>query len=180
MKVLIGCTGSVASVKVPQLVDLLLKESVSVKVIITEHSKHFFDVNEIQNKGVVVYSESDEWDTWNRIGDPVLHVELRKWADLFVVAPTDANTMAKMANGICDNLLTCAIRAWDCSKPLLFCPAMNTYMWDHPLTGKHRVILAELGYREIPCTSKKLACGDVGLGAMASVTDIVSAILEYN
>ena len=57
---------------------------------------------------------------------------------------------------------TCVVRAWDPSRPLLFAPAMNTYMWDHPLTGKHVRGLKELGYTEIPCICKKLACGDTG------------------
>uniref|UniRef100_A0A8C3GU10 Secretory carrier membrane protein 5 n=1 Tax=Corvus moneduloides TaxID=1196302 RepID=A0A8C3GU10_CORMO len=97
---------------------------------------------------------------WKGRSDPVLHIELRRWADLMVVAPLDANTLAKVANGICDNLLTCVIRAWDLSKPLLFCPAMNTAMWEHPITARHVEQLKGFGYTEIPCVVKKLVCGD--------------------
>uniref|UniRef100_A0A8D0ESI6 Phosphopantothenoylcysteine decarboxylase n=1 Tax=Strix occidentalis caurina TaxID=311401 RepID=A0A8D0ESI6_STROC len=99
---------------------------------------------------------------WKSRSDPVLHIELRRWADLMLVAPLDANTLAKLANGICDNLLTCVIRAWDLSKPLLFCPAMNTAMWEHPITAQQVEQLKGFGYTEIPCVVKKLVCGDEG------------------
>ncbi|XP_021082519.1 phosphopantothenoylcysteine decarboxylase isoform X4 [Mesocricetus auratus] len=115
---------------------------------------------------------------WKRRSDPVLHIDLRRWADLLLVAPLDANTLGKVASGICDNLLTCVIRAWDRSKPLLFCPAMNTAMWDHPITAWQVGQLKAFGYMEIPCVSKKLVCGDQGLGAMAEVETIVEKVKE--
>ncbi|XP_029337608.1 phosphopantothenoylcysteine decarboxylase isoform X2 [Mus caroli] len=113
---------------------------------------------------------------WKRRSDPVLHIDLRRWADLMLVAPLDANTLGKVASGICDNLLTCVIRAWDLNKPLLFCPAMNTAMWEHPLTAQQVAQLKAFGYVEIPCVSKKLVCGDQGLGAMAEVETIVAKV----
>ncbi|CAI9734112.1 phosphopantothenoylcysteine decarboxylase isoform X2 [Octopus vulgaris] len=100
--------------------------------------------------------------TWNNIGDPILHIELRRWADIMVICPLDANTLAKIANGLCDNLLTCIVRAWDQKKPLLFAPAMNTLMWEHVITKKQIETLTGFGYIEIPCVAKKLACADVG------------------
>ncbi|XP_072051038.1 phosphopantothenoylcysteine decarboxylase-like isoform X3 [Amphiura filiformis] len=142
--VLIGCTGSVASIKVPLLVEQLLKT----------------------NKA------------WSKIQDPVLHIELRRWADILVIAPLDANTLAKIAGGLCDNLLTCIVRAWDLKRPLLFCPAMNTHMWEHPITAKHIETLLGYGYKEVKCVEKTLACGDKGYGAMAEVPTIVNAVLE--
>nr|XP_018866427.1 phosphopantothenoylcysteine decarboxylase isoform X4 [Gorilla gorilla gorilla] len=99
---------------------------------------------------------------WKSRSDPVLHIDLRRWADLLLVAPLDANTLGKVASGICDNLLTCVIRAWDRSKPLLFCPAMNTAMWEHPITAQQVDQLKAFGYVEIPCVAKKLVCGDEG------------------
>lgn len=65
--------------------------------------------------------DEEEWHQWQKKGDPVLHIELRKWADLLVVAPLSANTLAKLAQGLCDNCLTSVVRAWDWSKPLLVC-----------------------------------------------------------
>ncbi|XP_014858010.1 phosphopantothenoylcysteine decarboxylase isoform X2 [Poecilia latipinna] len=116
---------------------------------------------------------------WTDRSDPVLHIELRRWADLLIIAPLDANTLGKIASGICDNLLTCVVRAWDTSRPLLFCPAMNTAMWMHPITAQQVSRLKEFGYVEIPCISKKLVCGDEGKGAMAEVSTIVSAVRQY-
>lgn len=108
----------------------------------------------------------------------MLHIELRKWADVFVIAPLDANTMAKMASGLCDNLLTCVVRAWDSKRPLIYCPAMNTFMWDHPLTSSHISALKDFGYIQVPPVSKLLACGDQGVGAMAAVDDIIKTVIE--
>lgn len=73
---------------------------------------------------------------------------------------------------------TCVIRAWDRRKPLLFCPAMNTAMWEHPLTSQQVGQLQAFGYIEIPCVAKKLVCGDQGLGAMAEVDTIVDKVKE--
>ncbi|XP_038561091.1 phosphopantothenoylcysteine decarboxylase isoform X2 [Micropterus salmoides] len=144
-RVLVGVTGSVATLKLPLLVSQLL-----------------------QLPGL-----------WTQRSDPVLHIELRRWADLLVIAPLDANTLGKIANGICDNLLTCVVRAWDTSRPLLFCPAMNTAMWQHPITAQQVSRLTEFGYVEIPCIAKKLVCGDEGKGAMAEVSTIVSVVEQY-
>jgi len=175
--ILIGCTGSVASIKIPSLLSSFQQSGlqVNVKIVSTERSCHFFRKDELN---IPVLTDADEWQKWNKIGDPVLHIDLRRWADVFVIAPLDANTLAKIANGLCDNLLTCIVRAWDRTRPLLFAPAMNTYMWDHPFTEKHISVLKELGYTEIPCISKKLACGDTGYGAMAEVSTIVNAVIE--
>ncbi|XP_025908236.1 phosphopantothenoylcysteine decarboxylase [Nothoprocta perdicaria] len=172
--VLVGVTGSVAALKLPLLVSQLLEiPGLEVKVITTERAKHFYNTQEIP---VTLYSDDDEWQLWKGRSDPVLHIELRRWAHLMLVAPLDANTLAKLANGICDNLLTCVIRAWDLSKPLLFCPAMNTAMWEHPLTAQHVEQLKGFGYTEVPCVVKKLVCGDEGLGAMAEVETIVESV----
>ncbi|XP_019474895.1 phosphopantothenoylcysteine decarboxylase isoform X1 [Meleagris gallopavo] len=157
-RVLVGVTGSVAALKLPLLISGLLEiPGLEVKVVTTERAKHFYNPQEIP---VTLYSDEDEWQLWKGRSDPVLHIELRRWADLMLVAPLDANTLAKLANGICDNLLTCVIRAWDLHKPLLFCPAMNTAMWEHPITAQQVEQLKGFGYIEIPCVVKKLVCGD--------------------
>ena len=94
----------------------------------------------------------------------------------------DANTLAKAANGLCDNLLTCVLRAWDLGrKPVIVCPAMNTAMWEHPLSHRQLRDLKSLGYHVVPPIEKELVCGDVGMGAMASIPTIVQhlqAILQ--
>uniref|UniRef100_K7FZ56 Phosphopantothenoylcysteine decarboxylase n=1 Tax=Pelodiscus sinensis TaxID=13735 RepID=K7FZ56_PELSI len=172
--VLVGVTGSVAALKLPILVSKLLEiPGLEVHVVTTERAKHFYNPQEIP---VTLYSDTDEWQLWKGRTDPVLHIDLRRWADLMLVAPLDANTLAKIANGICDNLLTCVIRAWDLTKPLLFCPAMNTAMWEHPITAQQVEQLRGFGYVEIPCVVKKLVCGDEGRGAMAEVWTIVEKV----
>ncbi|XP_060116117.1 phosphopantothenoylcysteine decarboxylase [Heteronotia binoei] len=172
--VLVGVTGSVAALKLPLLITELLKiPKVEVQVVTTERAKHFYNPQELP---VTLYGDADEWQLWKGRTDPILHIDLRRWADLMLVAPLDANTLAKIANGICDNLLTCVVRAWDLKKPLLFCPAMNTAMWEHPITARQVEQLKSFGYMEIPCIVKKLVCGDEGLGAMAEVPTIVGKV----
>ncbi|CAH0545760.1 unnamed protein product [Brassicogethes aeneus] len=178
VNILIGVTGSVATIKLPTLVEsfLQVKEpKINVRVVVTEHSRHFFKDSDI-DVGVTIYNDKDEWAAWGGRGDPVLHIELAKWADLFLIAPLDANTLGKISSGLCDNLLTCTARAWDVSKPLIFCPAMNTKMYLHPLTSIQINNLKSWGYLEIPVIEKTLMCGDTGAGAMAEVPTIVEFV----
>src|SRR4051794_19945591 len=203
--VLLGATGSVAAVRVPALFDSLTAAGHAVKVVATTAATYFFDPKAIgqnlshppKEPGLKseldgsVFLDEDEWpgrDAGERYqrGDSVLHIELRKWADIFAVAPLDANTLAKLAVGLCDNCLTCVWRAWDVTRPVVLAPAMNTLMWQHPFTRRHlRTIAADAGaghipahladdaliaqindrsptLRVVPPVSKQLACGDVG------------------
>jgi phosphopantothenoylcysteine decarboxylase len=103
------------------------------------------------------FTDDDEWTTWNKRGDKVLHIEITKISDLFLIAPLSANTLAKIANGLADNLLTCVSRAWDLfSKPFLVAPAMNTQMYKHPITDKQLKELESFGVQIIPAVVKKL------------------------
>ncbi len=106
----------------------------------------------------------------------MLHIALRQQAAVLLIAPCDANTLAKLAGGLCDNLLTCVVRAWDLTRPWLVCPAMNTHMYMHPHTAAHLAAVAALGADVVPPVVKALACGDVGVGAMAAVPDIADAV----
>ncbi|CAH2048829.1 unnamed protein product, partial [Iphiclides podalirius] len=180
-KLLLAATGSVAALKIPAIIESLLELNrkqqyiFEISVVVTEHAKHFFESSNLPSS-VAFYDDATEWKSWKQRGDPVVHIDLGKWADMIIIAPLDANTLAKMAQGICDNLLTCITRAWDMNKPLLFCPAMNTRMWEHPVTSKHIQILKEWGHEEIPPIKKLLICGDTGVGAMAEVSTIVERI----
>lgn len=99
VNILVGCTGSVATIKLPILVSKLLEiEGASVRIVVTEHAKHFYSEQDIVEGKTTIFSDSDEWNVWQRRGDPVLHIELAKWADYFLIAPLDANTLAKIAN----------------------------------------------------------------------------------
>lgn len=109
-------------------------------------------------------------------GNPIYHIKLRDMADGLLIAPCSANTMAKMANGICDNLLTSIFRAWDFKKPVYIAPAMNTQMWLHPVTQEHVKKLSAWGVKVIYPTVKKLACGDFGIGGMAHISTIANII----
>ena len=130
-------------------------------------------------------SDEDEWRSRGKEEKDPLHVELAEWADMMLVAPLSANTLAKVANGMCDNLVTCVARAWDfkgapdnLEKPLVVAPAMNTCMWEHPITEKQLKALDDLGVWVVPPQSKTLACGDVGMGAMAS-TDVLCDVIRH-
>eukprot|EP01112_Ceratiomyxa_fruticulosa_P010890 TRINITY_DN2902_c0_g1_i4.p1 TRINITY_DN2902_c0_g1~~TRINITY_DN2902_c0_g1_i4.p1 ORF type:complete len:272 (+),score=50.72 TRINITY_DN2902_c0_g1_i4:107-817(+) len=175
-RILLGVTGSVATIKLLPLLELL-KTFAEVQVVATQHSETFFAASSIPSQ-FRVYTDQDEWSKWKKIPDPVLHIELRRWADLFLIAPLSANSLAKLAFGLSDNLLTCVARAWDFNKPLVLAPAMNTMMWDNPHTARHLKLVQELSANVhiIPPISKKLACGDIGTGAMASVEDIANYV----
>lgn len=161
---------------------MIVELEFQIKVICTKNALHFFDRNELP-ADVAILTDADEWHLWQKRDDPVLHIELGKWADVMVIAPIDANTLAKMAGGVCDNLLLCTTRAWNFDKPLFFCPAMNTRMWEHPITSHHIDVLKSWGHIEIECIAKKLMCGDTGLGAMETPANIfqrVNTFLEEN
>jgi phosphopantothenoylcysteine decarboxylase len=211
-KVLLGVTGSVAAIKTPELHTALCNAGHSVKIVATQSALYFFDPVSIdpirgeRNPDRVIV-DSDEWPGRGQgrlaqRGDAVLHIELRKWADLLLIAPVDANTLAKMANGLADNCLTCVYRAWDMTKPVVLAPAMNTLMWEHPATERNLLQLcadaacfpsssrldasdviswinsANGRFHIVAPQSKKLFCGDVGVGAMAEIQDIVTAVGE--
>lgn len=210
--VLLGVTGSVAAIKTPELHADLTRAGHTVRVVATGAATYFFDPAGIaslagrRDPGVVVLDE-DEWPgigdgkLWQR-GEEVRHIELRRWADLFLIAPLDANTLAKLAVGLCDNCLTCVWRAWEPARPVVLAPAMNTLMWDHPYTRRHlRCLAVDAGAGHlpghldqdqllplinqqsrtlafVPPVSKQLACGDIGAGAMAEVGAIVATVNE--
>ncbi|XP_038712058.1 probable phosphopantothenoylcysteine decarboxylase isoform X1 [Tripterygium wilfordii] len=173
-RILLAASGSVAAIKFANLCHCF-SEWAEVKAVATRASLHFIDRASLP-KDVILYTDEDEWSSWSKIGDSVLHIELRQWADVMVIAPLSANTLAKIAGGLCDNLLTCIVRAWDYSKPFFIAPAMNTFMWTNPFTERHLMSIDELGITLIPPITKRLACGDYGNGAMAEPSLIYSSV----
>jgi phosphopantothenoylcysteine decarboxylase len=211
--VVLGVTGSVAAILTPDLYEALRRAGHRVKVVATSASLYFFDPGALdpadplrpaRNPEIVILDD-DEWpgrDAGRHFqrADRVLHIELRRWADLLLIAPLDANTLAKLACGLADNCLTCIWRAWERTRPVVLAPAMNTLMWEHPATARHlRQLAADMGttsvpadldlmnvvewmnahcpsVRIVPPQSKRLACDDIGMGAMASLETVVAAV----
>lgn len=186
MNILLGVTGSVAASLTPKIVAAL-KELGEVRVVLTDKGAvmvpTFFEKDmgyQYCTHGARVFYDEMEWPTsrpWKK-GDPVLHIDLKNWADILVIAPCSANTLAKMANGLSDNLLTNVVRAWPVWKPLFLAPSMNTDMWDKPVTERHLNTL-NADYMMFRCLMpqvKTLACGDHGVGAMANIDRIIEAI----
>lgn len=138
-----------------------------------------------------VHYAEEEWATFTCLQDTVLHIDHRNWADICLIAPLSAHTLAKIAHGLCDDLLTCCIRAWDfgqgssslAGKPVILAPAMNTGMWYHPLTKIQletirRFSKDDKGVIIIEPAVKTLACGEIGVGALAEIDDIIHAVTE--
>ncbi|KAM0797475.1 flavoprotein [Usnea florida] len=203
---LLASSGSVATIKLPIIVKELSRyNDLSVRIILTKAAENFlagqsaeqpllqslYSVKNVDG----VYRDEDEWDKpWVR-GGSILHIELRRWADILVIAPLSANSMAKMTAGVADSLMLSVVRAWDTTgeiegsrrKRIVLAPGMNTAMWRHPVTKKHLQVLEEDwavdaehdGWIELlRPVEKTLACGDVGDGAMREWSEIVSVIEE--
>ena len=176
-KILLGITGSVAAKLTPKLAKSIVEVGYEIRIVTTQSSLYFWNPKDVIMQ---VLQDADEWPGEIYIKDqPVLHIELRDWADAFLIAPLTANTLAKISNGICDNLLTTVAKAWVLSKPMLIAPAMNTQMWLNPITKKHLADLKKY-YRTqiIYPINKKLACGEEGPGAMAELSTIMEKLNE--
>ncbi len=172
MNILLGVTGSVATVKLDKLYASLSKLG-EVKIVATKAGSYFIGQS---GSRLPVLHDADEWTEHFKLGDSVLHIDLRRWADCLVIAPLSANTLAKISYGLCDNLLTCVYRAWDFDKPVVVAPAMNTYMWNSPITDDHLGRIRKSGVIVVDPVSKKLACNDVGVGAMEHADNIAEII----
>jgi phosphopantothenoylcysteine decarboxylase len=183
MRLVIGVTGSVAAIKLLDLIRSInaRKTGAEVRVILTRNALPFIrDLDEIKSIVDEVYDDDSDWTNWKEKGDAILHIELRKWCNVLLICPLSANSLAKIANGICDNLLTSLIRAWDVDKRMIVCPAMNSFMWSNPLTAKHLEEVVQIYKCEIvePKQLHKLACGDVGPGALADIEKIVNQVFR--
>jgi phosphopantothenoylcysteine synthetase/decarboxylase len=188
-KVLLGVTGCIAAYKAADLASALIYNGHEVKIIMTEAAKRFITPLTLATMSQhPIYDDSIEW----AVGpDPtVKHIELAKWCDIFVVCPATANTIAKLRWGLADNLLTSTylalLRPWypdgevhriGKKTPILICPAMNTMMWINPQT-KENLRTLKGDAQILQPVEGKLACGDIGMGKLPKVPDIVKAIEE--
>ncbi|EXJ82027.1 phosphopantothenoylcysteine decarboxylase [Capronia coronata CBS 617.96] len=199
--ILLAASGSVATIKIPQIAAALSRHgNVSIRIVLTHAAEQFLQGQsheQPQLKSLLdlpnidgIHHDDEEWSKpWVR-GDKILHIELRRWAHVLLVAPLSANSLAKMVNGISDGLLLSVIRAWDTTglvdmrkKRIFVAPAMNTAMWRHPITRKQiKVLEQEWGVGDegwitvLRPMEKELACGDVGDGAMMDWKLIVEYI----
>lgn len=167
--ILLGVTGSVATIKTKELHDLLYQWA-DVQLIASNAALHF--LKQIPNFSTPYLTDDSEWHLWQKKGDEISHIQLRKKADALLIAPLSANTLSKIRFGLCNNLLTSICRTWDFKKPAILAPAMNTFMWEHPITQPSIKELEKWGYQIIQPISKVLACGDEGIGAMEEVSKI--------
>ena len=174
--ILLGITGGIAAYKTTFLVRLLIKAGANVKVVLTSSASSFvspltlatLSKNEVLSSFV---SEDNDRTDWNN------HVELGLWADLMIVAPATANTLSKMANGSCDNLLLATYLSAKC--PVFFAPAMDLDMYKHPSTKTSFDKLQSFGNVMIPAAAGELASGLHGEGRMAEPETIVTFVKEY-
>ena len=170
--ILIGITGGIAAYKICSLIRLYKKAGANVRVVVTPSALNFVTKLTLQTlSNNEVYVENFEIDEY-KPG----HISLSDEADIFVIAPATANTISKIANGICDNLLTsiaCAFR-----KPFLLAPAMNTGMWENQFVQENLNKLKNAGYHILNPESGYLACGVNGTGRMVEVEDIFEKTVE--
>lgn len=173
-KIVIGITGSIAAFKTPTLVRLLKKEGAEVKVIMTESARDFvtpLTLSTLSGNPVIIQPFNPEDGTWNS------HVELGQWADIYLLAPVSANTMAKMAHGIADNFFLTAVLSAKC--PVFFAPAMDLDMFKHPATQKNIGILQSFGLLLIEPAVGELASGLCGAGRMEEPENIFKLVSDF-
>ncbi len=170
-KILLGVTGSIAAYKAAHLTRLLIRQGAEVRVIMTPSALDFITpltLSTLSKSPVLIRFQKNETGEWNN------HVDLALWADVMVIAPASANTLAKMAHGICDNLLLATYLSARC--PVLFAPAMDLDMLQHPATRISLATLEKFGSRIIEPAFGELASGLVGHGRMAEPEEIIAQL----
>jgi phosphopantothenoylcysteine decarboxylase / phosphopantothenate---cysteine ligase len=173
-KILIGISGSIAAYKIASLVRLLVKEGAEIQVVMTQAAKDFITpltLATLSKKPVLSEFVKDQTGTWNN------HVDLGLWADVILIAPATAHTLAKCANGICDDLLTAVYLSAKC--PVMFAPAMDLDMYQHPSTIENLRKLQSFGNQVVKSNFGELASGLVGEGRMAEPEELVEILKKY-
>ncbi|MEY4903087.1 MAG: hypothetical protein RLZZ292_902 [Bacteroidota bacterium] len=171
-KIILAVSGSIAAYKAATLTRLLVKAGAEVQILMTDAAKHFITPLTLSTLSKrAVHSEIISEESWNN------HVELGLWADAFVVAPATATTLAKMAHGICDSIVTATYLSARC--PVFIAPAMDLDMWKHPATLRNIKDLQTFGTHLIPVEHGELASGLVGEGRMAEPENIVAFLTAF-
>lgn len=174
-RVVLGVSASIAAYKAATIVTELKKQGVDVHVVMTKNSTAFITplTMQILSENPVHVDVMTEPSV-----ERINHIYLAQNSDLILIAPTTANTIGKIANGIADDMLSTVCMAAPSSTPKLYAPAMNTKMYEQVVTQENRAKLARYGYQEIKPVTERLACGDIGIGAMAKVPDIVQLVMD--
>ncbi|PLY06408.1 MAG: bifunctional phosphopantothenoylcysteine decarboxylase/phosphopantothenate--cysteine ligase CoaBC [Arcobacter sp.] len=169
--ILVAVTGSIAVYKSLELIRLYVKAGASVKVLMTQAAIKFITplTFEAISQNKVLFEETENWDK----NSDYNHIDIGKWADIFVIAPASANTINKLSNGIADNLLTQTVLAY--AKTKIISPAANTNMLKNPITQASLEKLKSYNFKIVSSVVKELACKDVGDGAMADPQEIFYA-----
>ena len=173
-KILVGVTGGIAAYKTATIIRLLVKDGAEVRVVMTDHAREFITpltMATLSRNPVLTQFHDPETGDWNS------HVDLGIWADLFLIAPATANTIAKMAGGIADNLLLTTYLSARC--PVFIAPSMDTDMLKHPSTTINIETLKAFGNNILEPASGELASGLTGKGRMAEPEDIVEEIRRF-
>lgn len=169
-KILLGITGGIAAYKIPELVRLIKKSDCDIQIILTEAAKNFVAPMTLETlSGHKVFTDKD-------FDFKIPHISLTNWADVFVIAPCTANTLAKISNGICDNLLTSSALAAKC--PLIIFPAMNENMYENKFTQNNLQRLSEYGVKVVEPSKGLLVCGVSGKGRMPEPHEILLEIFK--
>ena len=171
--VLLGVTGGIAAYKAAALASALVKQHCQVEVVMTEHATKFvtpLTFEQLTGRRTMV-------DTFDRnFSHQVEHIALAQRTDLVLIAPATANVCAKLAHGLADDMLTTTVLA--CKCPKLIAPAMNTNMYENPVTQDNLDILRRYGWEVIAPASGRLACGAVGAGKMPEPEDLLQHVLR--
>lgn len=172
-EIIVAVCGGIAAYKVAEVVSKLVQRGAGVTVCMSESAQRFVTPLTFQ----ALSGRPVRTDTWDLVesSDPQ-HIGLTERADLMLVAPATANILAKAAHGICDELISLMISAAAC--PVVFAPAMNTRMWQNPVTQENHQKLLKLGYRFIGPDSGWLACRNTGPGRMSEPSDIVEQLFS--
>lgn len=172
-RVLIGLSGGIAAYKVCEVISTLAKSGVEVRAILTESAQEF--ITPLTLATLCRHRAYTDRDFWQSSNNRPLHIELGEWAEVFVIAPMSANTLAKLAFGLADNLLTNTVLASTC--PILLAPAMNTDMWEQMSVQRNwQQVFTDLRYHAISPGEGILACDRVGAGRMAEPQEILTQI----
>lgn len=171
----LAVTGSIAAYKAADLVSQLTKDDLNVTVLMSQAATNFITPLTLQvlSKNVVHADVMDE-PTPNKVN----HIEIAKQTDLFLVAPASANTIAKLANGFADNMITSTALALPSIAKKVLAPAMNTKMYENPITQENLSKLEKYGWQIIQPRETVLACGDKGIGALADIETIIKKVKE--